>query len=100
MENSNTPTPEGQSLQDSLQMALNRDPSAQSRLPIVTVPGNGVSITNSARELFTILARSNRFFCRGQDVVQVTEQAGDYFIQLLKPVRAQSLLEDFVQFEQ
>lgn len=73
-------------------------PGGATKLPLVTLPGNEVTITDCAKELFPLLARSGEVFKRGKVVVTVgRNDAGEFEIMPLRPDAARSRFEKYAQ---
>jgi len=67
-------------------------------LPYLVLPGGGVTITECASKLFTLIAPTRRLFVRGGAVVNlVTRDDGLLALDVLRPAAARSFFEKFVQ---
>jgi hypothetical protein len=75
-------------------------PEAPARviLPSVRVPVDGVSISASARELFTVIAAKQDLFYRGGMVVRLIQEEGQTAVEPLRDEAAQSCFEKYVRF--
>ncbi len=75
-------------------------PEAPTRviLPSVRVPRDGVPISDSARELFTVIADKQNLFYRGGLVVRLICENGQAAVEPLSDEAAQSCFEKYVRF--
>lgn len=68
------------------------------RLPEIILPGGGVTITETATQLFTLIAPTKRMFVRGGAVVTlITRDDGLLALEILRPAAARSFFEKFGQ---
>ncbi len=67
-------------------------------LPVVTIPGGAVTITESATELFRAIAPHRELFYRGGVVVELVTEEGGSTTQVLDAAAAQSRFEKYVRF--
>ena len=64
------------------------------RLPSVILPGNGVTITETARQLFPLMAKTGHYFMRGGRVMKLTsDEKGRKILQVHTPDEARSDFE-------
>jgi hypothetical protein len=67
-------------------------------LPMVVVPGGGVRVTDTARELGNLLGATGRHFRREQSLtVMRRDEKGTPILELVKPAKFISLVEDVCQ---
>ena len=67
-------------------------------LPTVRIPGGGVTITESANELFRAIAPHRQLFYRGGLVLELVSDDSGTVTQVLDSVSAQSRFEKYVRF--
>jgi hypothetical protein len=81
------------------QQFLRPDSEAPVRtLALVTIPGGGMTITQSAEALFRAIAPSKQLFYRGGAMVELLNEGEGYGIQVVDAVAAQSRFEKYVRF--
>jgi hypothetical protein len=66
--------------------------------PHVVVPGGDVKISDSAKSLFSEIAKTKELYLRDGQVFQIAEHDGILKLELLKPAAACSKFEDYVAF--
>jgi hypothetical protein len=68
--------------------------------PTVILPGGGVTITQSATDLYQIIASKHRLFMRGKVVVSLHRSiiAGQLVLEPVRPSAARSLFEKYAEF--
>jgi hypothetical protein len=78
-------------------MGNDMPPSLQPHLPKVYVPGNYVTITESAKALMTIIAPTRTLFSRGPDLVTIdTDSDGHFSIRAILAAELRSIAEGHV----
>jgi hypothetical protein len=92
----NTPAPNNEAARGIIELL----PPAPSNgdLPIVQLPGNSIPISQSAEEIFSLIAPEHKIFNRGGGICELVEQnAGRLSLEVIRPSAFRSRVEGYAR---